>query len=152
MTSSPSEPPDEMVGLALAEAAGRRCDRRLLIVAMMSGLALPSCMAKPSTLIDVQVTVSTEHGTPAIPLPPSTVPSGQIATFTVDGRELHIIPSLNHGLVMIRVRMAGRTRDGQTGDVLESPELTVAPGPGRIVTVKMDTMTFAIKAVTAKSS
>lgn len=122
----------------------------LLLLAITSGIALPACMPGSPALIDVQLTVTTEPGTPAVRLPPTTVPSGETATFPVAGRELHITPSLKHGLVMIQVWIGEPIGDGLAEQATEPLVMTTAAGAGRIVTLRVDTTTIAIEATRSR--
>ena len=123
----------------------------LLLLATMPGLAVTSCAIKPPPLIDLQVTVTPEAAAPAIRPPRAIVTSGESTMFSVDGGELHVTPSVKHGLVMINVRMVKPPGDARAQSVVESPEVTVAAGPDRIMMLKMDTMTISIRAVISKS-
>lgn len=105
--------------------------RSLLLLVMMSGIALPSCMPASPALIDVKLTITSEPGIPAVQLPRTTVSTGETATFTVAGCELHITPSLKHGLVMLQVRIDEPARDDSVKKATEPLVMTTAAGAGR---------------------
>lgn len=121
--------------------------RSLLLLAMTSSIALPSCMPTSPALIDVQLTVTSEPGIPAVQLPRTTVSTGETATFTVAGREIHITPSLKHGLVILQAGIDVPARNAPAEKASEPLAMTTAAGAGRIVTLRVDTTTIAIEAM-----